>query len=123
VSGSYRIYPLKIFQQTACDTIKKVVSDTARLIEIDGSRRRDVARSKGITLLRSPTGSGKTLTIGRALEGLIGKLPRKTVWFWFAPYSGLVVQTRDALAAQCSSLRLRDASVDRRVGPKIRMPA
>jgi len=64
-------------------------------------------------LLQAPTGSGKTLMLGRTLEGLRGSLARRVVWFWFAPYAGLVAQTRDALAEQCSSLRLRDILKDR----------
>ena len=51
-------------------------------------------------LLQAPTGSGKTLMLGRTIEGIIGKLPMKCVWFWFAPYSGLVTQTLDSLAEQ-----------------------
>ena len=39
----------------------------------------------------------------------------KTVWFWFAPYAGLVVQTRDALSEQCPGIRLRELAVDRSV--------
>jgi hypothetical protein len=35
------------------------------------------------------------------------------VWLWFAPFAGLVSQTRDALGEQASSLRLRDISSDR----------
>jgi hypothetical protein len=64
-------------------------------------------------LLESPTASGKTLTVGRALEGLRGELPRKCIWFWFTPYTGLVAQTRETLNRQCSGLRLRDVYKDR----------
>lgn len=107
------LYAMRGFQTEAVTTIGKVLKDTARLIEADFSRRQDIARATGVTLLRSPTGSGKTLTIGRALESVVGSLQRRTVWFWFTPFSGLVAQTRDALASQCPQLRLRDASVDR----------
>jgi hypothetical protein len=64
-------------------------------------------------LLESPTGSGKILIVGRTLESLRGELPRKCMWFWFAPYTGLVAQTRDTLGQQCSGLRLRDIYTDR----------
>lgn len=75
--------------------------------------RQEVARSVGATLLQAPTGSGKTLMLGRSLEALRGKMGAPCVWFWFAPFSGLVAQTRSALAEQCPSLRLRDVSEDR----------
>ena len=51
--------------------------------------------------------------LGRTIEGVVGALPMKTVWFWFAPYSGLVDQTREALTDQCPGLRLRDLALDR----------
>jgi type III restriction enzyme len=54
-------------------------------------------------LLRSPTGSGKTLMIGRVLNDTVSELP--VVWFWFAPYSNLVTQTRNALGDHCPALR------------------
>jgi hypothetical protein len=38
-----------------------------------------------------------------------------THWFWLTPYSGLVIQTRDALRVECPGLRMRDVKVDRRV--------
>jgi len=76
-------------------------------------KRLEIARHGGVMLLQSPTASGKTLILGRTLEGLVGKLERKTVWFWFAPYSGLIDQTVEALAEQCPGLRLRDATRDR----------
>lgn len=110
---AFQLLPLKPFQQRASDTALRVILDTAAKIEADPARRRAVALAQGVTLLRSPTGSGKTLTIGRTLERAAGALPRKAVWFWFTPYSGLVRQSRDALAAQCPGLRLRDLATDR----------
>lgn len=107
------IHPLRQFQLEAADAMRAVFKETARLIEADWSRRHEIALATGVTLLRSPTGSGKTLTVGRALEGAIGLLPRKTVWFWFTPFSGLVAQTRDVLSSQCPQLRLRDVATDR----------
>ncbi len=79
-------------------------------------KRLEIARNAGVMLLQSPTASGKTLMLGRTLEGLVGELERKAVWFWFAPYSGLIDQTVEALAEQCPGLRLRDATCDREPG-------
>lgn len=113
MTGAPMILPLKRFQQEASDTLLDVLQDTAEKIEADPSRRHGIALAQGVVLLRSPTGSGKTLTMGRTLERTVGALPRKTVWFWFAPYAGLVAQTRDALVAQCPALRIRDLKSDR----------
>lgn len=53
-------------------------------------------------LLRSPTGSGKTLMLGRILNDTVGDPP--IVWFWFAPYSHLVGQTYNSLSDHCPRL-------------------
>jgi type III restriction enzyme len=112
-SSGYTILPLKPFQEQASETILGVFQDTAAKIDVDPARRHVIALAQGVVLLRSPTGSGKTLTMGRALERTVGGLTCKTVWFWFAPYSGLVSQTRDALMGQCPALRVRDLKTDR----------
>ncbi len=77
------------------------------------THRREVSQQIGASLLQAPTGSGKTLMLGRALEQIKGRTGGPCVWFWFAPYSGLVTQTRAALAEQCRSLRLRELGRDR----------
>lgn len=109
------IYPLKNFQRAATDALASVFADTAAKIARAPSKRRVIALAQGVALLRAPTGSGKTLTMGRTLEALVGRLPTKTVWLWFAPFSGLVAQTQEALRAQCPALNLRDLRCDRSV--------
>ncbi|WFS23922.1 DEAD/DEAH box helicase [Rhizobium rhododendri] len=54
-------------------------------------------------LLRSPTGSGKTMMIGRALNDLVRTRPM--LWFWFVPYVNLVTQTMRSIEDHCASLR------------------
>ena len=110
-----KMVALKAFQADALTAAISVIVDTCEKIETDPSRRFEVALAQGVTLLRSPTASGKTLTVGRTMQQLVGSLPRRTVWFWFTPYSGLVTQTRDALAADCRGLRMRDVRLDRQV--------
>lgn len=53
-------------------------------------------------LLRSPTGSGKTLMLGRILNDTVDDT--SVVWFWFAPYSHLVGQTYNSLSDHCPRL-------------------
>lgn len=109
------LLPLKGFQQEARNVLLQVITETDRFIDADLSRRREISLQVGVSLLRSPTGSGKTLTIGRSLEGAVGQLRARTIWIWLTPYSGLVTQSRDALADQCPGLRLRDIASDRNV--------
>ncbi len=101
------------FQANAVEALTGVIRKVARLHDISQGSRRQIALAQGVTLLQSPTGSGKTLVLGRVLEALKGSLSRPVVWLWFAPYAGLTSQTRDALAGQAGSLRLRDIGKDR----------
>lgn len=101
------------FQTVAVGAIRDSVVAAANYQHHNPSLRQEVARRVGATLLQAPTGSGKTLMLGRALEAIRGKTGAPCVWFWFAPYSGLVAQTRAALAEQCPSLRLRELGRDR----------
>jgi hypothetical protein len=91
----------------------------ARIARATPHERAGIGREIGTSLLAAPTGSGKTLVLGRVLETLVPDpvVPaagfRGTVWFWFAPYSGLVEQTKLVLRAECPGLRLRELSRDR----------
>ena len=104
---------LAAYQTRAVDALSGVLRKVAELHDRDPANRRSIALKRGVTLLQSPTGSGKTLVLGRVLEGLRGALSRPVVWLWFAPYSGLVTQTRAALVTQCGGLRVRDVAKDR----------
>lgn len=110
---SVGLHSLEPYQRDAASALVESVTAVARQIDRQPDARRLVALRNGAALLEAPTGSGKTLILGRALEGCVGALPAKTVWFWFTPYNGLVTQTRHALAAQCPRLTLRDLAADR----------
>ncbi|MCP4935515.1 MAG: DEAD/DEAH box helicase family protein [bacterium] len=101
------------FQQETVEGLINTIKRVGWYHQNEPQNRKQIGLKAGVSLLQSPTGSGKTLVLGRVLEGLRGDIPGKVIWFWFAPYSGLVVQTRDALATQCGSLRLRDVYTDR----------
>lgn len=109
-----RTIALKPFQARSVGKLAEIIQNTAQKIVIGGQdHRRQISMAQGVALLRAPTGSGKTLMIGRTLESTVGVMPRKTAWLWFAPFSGLVTQTRDAIKAQCPALRQRDIRTDR----------
>lgn len=101
------------YQSLAVTDLIGVIERVARYHDEQPGQRQQIGLKAGAALLQSPTGSGKTLILGRVLEGLRGRLTRPVVWFWFAPYAGLVAQTRDALVEQCGSLRVRDVATDR----------
>lgn len=112
-TDKFGLVSLADYQRGAVEAIIESVVTAADYQRVYPEQRQEIARRIGAVLLQSPTGSGKTLMLGRALEGLRGKLDAPCVWFWFAPFSGLIVQTREALAQQCPSLSLRDMTSDR----------
>lgn len=107
------LYGLANFQLEAVGALQSTIRRVANHTDSRPDQRREIALRSGVMLLQAPTGSGKTLMLGRTIEGLIGSLPMKTVWFWFAPFSGLVDQTREAVAQQCPGIRLRSLAADR----------
>ena len=107
------LHGLADFQADAVDALGATIRRVAEHIDTRPSHRREIALKSGAMLLQAPTGSGKTLMLGRTIEAAIGKLPMKCVWFWFAPYSGLVTQTQDSIAEQCPGIRLRNLTADR----------
>ncbi len=106
-------YNLAQFQADAVASMATTMRGVARDIAARPADARTIAMTAGTILLQAPTGSGKTLMLGRALEAVTGDLPEPVVWFWFAPFAGLVSQTKESLLDQCPALRLRDLSVDR----------
>jgi hypothetical protein len=115
VSEDATLHSLADFQREAVGALQSAIVRVAEHIEDRPDQRREIALRSGAALLEAPTGSGKTLMLGRTVEGLVGNLPSKTVWFWFAPFSGLVSQTRNSLSEQCPGLRLRELASDRSV--------
>lgn len=112
MTGSAR-FTLAGFQIRARASLSAVISRVAEWHQAAPGKQSEIALRDGVMLLESPTGSGKTLTLGRTMEGLKGALDRPVLWLWFTPFTGLVTQTRDALADQCNGLRLRDIAKDR----------
>ena len=73
----------------------------------------EIARHHSTLLIEAPTGSGKTLMAAAAVERF--SQDTDVVWFWFAPFKGVIAQTISFLKDECSTLRLRDLSTDRSI--------
>lgn len=65
----------------------------------------------GHLLIEAPTGAGKTLIAGTLVERF--SAVEDVVWFWFAPFKGVVGQTAAFLREEFHGLRLRELSDDR----------
>lgn len=102
---------LREFQQEAADRLSAAALETVRLIQRAPEERRRIARRMGCSLLEAPTGSGKTVVLAATAEAVSRAAP--IVWFWFAPFAGLIGQTATALRAAAPGLRVRDPTRDR----------
>lgn len=82
----------------------RIATDTPA--RIDEARRNDAA-----LVLQAPTGAGKTLMAVEAMRE--ASRAERILWFWFAPFTGLVEQSRKVIAAQAPELALFDLDSDR----------
>lgn len=108
---------LKDFQEHVCTGIVARLDNVRALYaqlspaapaQIALARRRD-----GALVLQAPTGAGKTLIAVEAMRRTSAQEP--VLWFWFAPFAGLVEQSRAVIAAQAPELDLFDLDSDRRL--------
>ncbi len=105
--------PLKQFQKNAVESAVELFIETATLIDQSSTSasRKVVIQHNGALLIEAPTGAGKTLIAGNIAEQV--SHAKKTVWLWFAPFSGLVDQAESTISNEFRSLRTRDLITDR----------
>jgi superfamily II DNA or RNA helicase len=108
---------LKRFQDEVCTGIVARFDNVRALYgglrNADPSTLATIRKRDGALVLQAPTGSGKTLIAVEALRRFA--LADKVLWFWFAPFSGLVEQSRAVMEAHAPELRLFDLDSDRRL--------
>lgn len=90
--------PLVKFQQEVVDGL------SAAIVE-----RRPISVS-----LISPTGSGKTLMLTRAIDQATGDGKPNTIWLWLAPYEVIVAQTAVTIVREARNLVIRSLNRERR---------
>jgi len=109
-----RIKQLKPFQTTAVGSGLALFGANQQMLDAagaDAEGRRDTIRNNGYLLVEAPTGAGKTLIAGNLAERFSAR--ERVVWFWFAPFSGVVGQTESGLREEFKGLRVRDLGLDR----------
>ena len=108
------IKTLKSFQTAAIDSAVEVFSHVKTLLDAAGSEAQSRAvaiHDNGYLLIEAPTGAGKTLMAGYIVERMSAL--DDVVWFWFAPFKGVVDQSAAFLREQFAGLKLRTLSEDR----------
>ncbi len=104
----------KAFQQAAIESGLAIFSEAKRVLDAapeDPAVRALAIGTHGILLIEAPTGAGKTLIAGHLVERF--SAIECVVWFWFAPFKGVIGQTVAALRAEYPGLRLRELTEDR----------
>lgn len=108
---------LRPYQTAARDQILESFRYVARQLRelTSPSDRAAAVAHNGAVLLNAPTGSGKTLIAGSAAEELSHDPELKVVWFWFAPFKGLIGQSESTLRERFPRLRVRSIATDRQL--------
>lgn len=110
------IQSLRGFQDEAVASGVSLFRQAKSLLDIAGASaadRANVINHNGYLLIEAPTGSGKTLMAGTIVERF--SHVEDVVWFWFAPFKGVVGQSEAFLREQFHGLRLRELTDDRTV--------
>jgi type III restriction enzyme len=105
---------LRNFQERAVESGVGLFTAAKALLDAaagDATGRAAAINHNGYLLIEAPTGSGKTLMAGTIVERL--SHAEEVVWFWFAPFKGVVGQTVGFLREQFQGLRLRELQEDR----------
>jgi hypothetical protein len=108
---------LKPFQETVCGGIAARFDNVrelyAQLSASAPARLGQVRQKDAALVLQAPTGAGKTLIAVEAMRRQSAQEP--ILWFWFAPFTGLVEQSRKVIAGQAPELALFDLQADRQL--------
>ncbi len=83
-----------------------------RRVTNDISRRKIIAHN-GCILIEAPTGAGKTIIAGNICNEMAQEI--KIVWFWFAPFSGLVGQAEKTIREEFVNLKVKDIKNERNI--------
>ena len=108
------IQSLRGFQEEAVASGVALFAQARALLGVAGGNAADrasVVNHNGYLLIEAPTGSGKTLMAGTIVERF--SHVEDVVWFWFAPFKGVVGQSAAFLREQFHGLRLRELTDDR----------
>lgn len=117
---------LRPFQQDAVDNGTAVLrTSLTELAKVRGTQnyatsKRLIVGDVGALLFEAPTGTGKTLMAGHVAESISqahnASGLSKVIWFWIAPFSGLIDQAVRTIRTEFSTLRPKDPATDRDAG-------
>ncbi|MFT4434156.1 DEAD/DEAH box helicase [Caballeronia sp. 15715] len=114
---------MKRFQTEAVENGTAVLTTCLReLAKVRGTsqyeaNKRLIVGDVGVLLFEAPTGTGKTLMAGHVAERIsqgknTGGLP-PVIWFWIAPFAGLIEQAVRTIRSEFDTLRPKNPITDR----------
>lgn len=103
---------LKIFQRAAVQEAVTLLTEGRGVAPRPSDPRAAVDQPRAV-LLEAPTGAGKTRMAGTIASRLCEL--DQVIWFWFAPFAGVVGQASDVLRERFPGLRVRDVRTDRTI--------
>ncbi|NRR05511.1 DEAD/DEAH box helicase family protein [Brevibacillus sp. RS1.1] len=117
---------LKPFQNDAVNNGTAVLSTCLKELAKLSKESKKYAENKklitsdiGAILFEAPTGTGKTLMAGHVAENISQLKNTKglppVIWFWFAPFSGLIDQAINTIKTEFITLRPKNPAVDRSI--------
>lgn len=115
---------LKRFQQDAVNngtavltTCLSALSKLNKSSNNYNTNKRLIVGDVGALLFEAPTGTGKTLMAGHVAENISQLYNTKghpqVIWFWFAPFGGLIDQAVRTIRAEFDTLRPKNPLSDR----------
>ncbi len=106
---------LKNYQSEAIDSALTIYTNTKALLDdcADVAACRAISSQEGAILIQAPTGSGKTMIAGHIASSM--NAIDNIVWFWFAPFAGLIEQSQSTIQRHFPDLRVRDLEKDRQL--------
>jgi hypothetical protein len=110
-SGRHEPIALRDYQEECVTALTGSALDTITKIRRAPANRQRITREQGYALLEAPTASGKTVMLAATAEGISRAAP--IVWFWFAPFAGVIDQTISTLHRAAPGLRVRIPALDR----------
>ena len=93
----------KEYQRDAIESALDLLRYGEKCYKIDSSREayHAIRANQSGILIEAPTGAGKTLIAGMIAENfsMTGKYEHnaKIIWFWIAPFKGLIEQTKNTI--------------------------
>lgn len=103
----------KQYQKDAIANILDIFGYVATQIQQapDEHSRANAVSHNGVVLLQAPTGAGKTMMAGNAVEEFSRQ--NNVVWLWFTPFATLVEQAKSSMKRDFQGIRVRDIKADR----------